>query len=624
MSKRRSNKETLAKAKNKYAWVRGGRKKHEKPQNFKGTLGKLVRYIKPHMPKLMIVLAASLVVSALNVYGPKLLGTMIDIVSGQIVDYRATKVWNSAPVMDLLKKLLIIYGGAGIFGFVQQYILAGITQEILRTMRAQVNGKISRLPLRYFDQVSKGEILSRMMNDIDNMSKTVQNNIVRILGSCVNFIGAGYMMCVYSWQLTSYSALILPFTLPIVWMIARRSKRYFRQQWDRTGELNGHIEEMFTGHMLVKVFNHEAKSVAEFDDINNELGKVSHRAQFISGMIGPILGFIGNFSLVLLCVIGGNFVVKGTFAIGDITSFFIYTRMFIQPILDFGGIVNALQSSLASAERVFTLLEEEEEPADSPLHQIDKPSGAVRFEDVSFRYVEEKPLIDGLNLDIAPGELIAIVGPTGAGKTTIVNLLMRFYDVTGGRITVDGCDIRDITRENLRNIFGMVLQDTWLFNGTIYDNIAYGRLGASEEEVHAAAKAARVEHFLELMPDGIYSQLEEDGGNISQGQRQLITIARALLADPAILILDEATSSVDTRTEILIQQATQTLMEGRTSFVIAHRLSTIRNADCILVMNEGGIVETGTHSELIALGGFYTEIYNSQFGLAGNMAIIEE
>lgn len=610
----KQNKEATTTQK-KYAWSRGGRRRHEKPQDFKGSFRKLLAYLSPFTASLLVVLVFSLCASLLEVWGPDRLGGIIDIVNKQIKLLLTTQIWEPQPVYQALSKLALIYGGVMLFSFGQTYLLAGITQGIVRALRENVNGKLSRLPLKYYDDNAKGEILSRVMNDIENMSKVVQNNFVRLLSSVVTFVGVTFMMFVTNWRLTLFTFLFLPPCLVVVWFISRRSKRYFRQQWDRTGELNGHIEEMFTGHTLVKVFGHEQKAIAEFDDINGELTKVSRLAQFISGTVGPILNFVGNIGIVLLCVVGGSFVVGEAMSVGDIVKFFTYSSMFIQPIMSFGNIFNNLQSALASSERVFTLMDEAEEPPDNAVYTIDKPTGRVAFEDVSFQYVPDKPLIQGLQLDVQPNKLIAIVGPTGAGKTTIVNLLMRFYDVQKGAITVDGIDIRKISRKNLRTVFGMVLQDTWLFKGTLADNIAYGRLGASEEEIQAAACAARVENFLYTLPDGLNSEIEEDGSNLSQGQRQLVTIARAILANPSILILDEATSSVDTRTEILIQQAMQTLMEGRTSFVIAHRLSTIREADCILVMNDGGIVETGTHKELLAQNGFYKEIYNSQFGV---------
>jgi len=622
---KKQQKVKVYKEKTKYSWSRGnGRRRQEKPQDSKGALLFLLRYVQPFIPLLLLVLVFSVATSLLTIKSPQYLELVMDTLVKQLDNKLAGGEFSRQAIFAVLRQIVLVIGGAALFAFFQQFILAGITQSIVRTMRGQVNGKLSVLPLRYFDLNSKGDILSRMMNDIENVSNTAQNNIVRLVSSAVTFVGALYMMFQASVPLTLMTFVILPPSLLITLVLSKRSKRYFRQQWDRTGELNGHIEEMFTGHQLVKVFDHEQQSIAEFDDINTELANVSLRAQFISGTVGQVLRFVANTAFLLLYVIGGNYILQGKLTLGGLTAFSLYASMFVQPVVDVGNIMNGLQSSLASAERIFSLLRETDEPPDNPLYQIDAPSGAVRFEDVDFQYVEEKPLIEGLNLDVQPGKLVAIVGPTGAGKTTIVNLLMRFYDVNGGKITVDGHDIREISRENLRTIFGMVLQDTWLFEGSIRDNIAYGRIGAVEEDVLAAAKAARVEHFLSAMPDGIDTQLEEDGSNVSQGQRQLITIARAILADPAILILDEATSSVDTRTELLIQQAMQTLMKGRTSFVIAHRLSTIREADTILVMHDGGIVETGTHNELLALNGFYTEIYNSQFGIAGELVVGEE
>ena len=606
--------------KTKYNWAKEKRRDpHEKPKDLWGASRQLLRSLRPYAWTLVFILVVSAAASALNITGPMFLGTIVDTVKEQVENKLNGRDLDFSGILRIMLTLMVIYGGASILQFIQQYTMSGVAQYFVRDLREQVNRKLSKLPLKYFDSVSKGDILSRMMNDIDNISNTVQHNLVQILSSVVSFAGMLTLMFVVSTRMTGATLGILPPSLLVVWLISRRSRLYFRQQWSRMGELNGHIEEMYTGHQLVKVFNHEQKAMAEFDEINRELARVAHRAQFISGMIGPILGFVGNLSFVIICVYGGYLVLEGRMSLGDIISFFMYTRLLVDPVVSLGNIANNLQSALASSERVFTLIEEEEEPADTPVYEIEDATGEVSFEDVSFRYVDEKPLIDDLNIQVSPGKLIALVGPTGAGKTTIVNLLMHFYDICAGKILVDGRNIYDLSRGNLRKIFGMVLQDTWLFEGSIRDNIAYGKQGATDEEIEAAAEAARVRHFLHAMPEGMDTVLEENGSNISQGQRQLLTIARALLADPAVLILDEATSSVDTRTEILIQQATQTLMKGRTSFVIAHRLSTIRNADMILVMDEGGIVETGTHKELLAANGVYTRIYNSQFGI-GNLA----
>ena len=606
----------MLRAKKKYSgYGSGERKPGEKPKDFKGTVSKFLPLLRPFLPGLVLVVITGMIGAVLNVTGPMLLGDIVDAIKQQADIKLAGGKLDFAQIRKVLLTILAIYGTSSVLSYIQHYTMAGITQSVVRSLREKVNDKLTHLPLKYIDTHSKGDILSRMMNDIDNISNTLQNNLVQIITSAVSFIGMLGLMFYVSWQLTLITLSVLPPSLLIISRIAKRSKRYFRRQWDETGELNGHVEEMYTGHNLIKVFDHEKQAIEEFDDINVELTKVSYKAQFISGMISPILGFVSNIAYVLICVIGGIYVISGTLTLGDITTFFTYSKLFMQPLVDIGNIANRLQSSLASAERVFALLDEEVEIEDSYLCRIEEPKGAVTFEDVCFSYTPDVPLIEHMDLSVEPGQLVAIVGPTGAGKTTFVNLLMRFYDVTSGRILLDGCDIRDIPRENLRNIFGMVLQDTWLFEGTIMDNISYGRENCSREEVMEAAKAARVSHFINTLPDGYETVLEENGENISQGQRQLLTIARAILADPAVLILDEATSSVDTRTEIHIQKAMKNLMNGRTSFVIAHRLSTIRDADVILVMNDGKIVEHGKHDELLAANGFYSELYRSQFGV---------
>lgn len=606
----------MLRSKKKYSgYGSGERKPGEKPKDFKGTVSKFLPLLRPFLPGLILVVITGMIGAVLNVTGPMLLGDIVDAIKQQADIKLAGGKLDFAQIRKVLLTILAIYGTSSVLSYIQHYTMAGITQSVVRSLREKVNDKLTHLPLKYIDTHSKGDILSRMMNDIDNISNTLQNNLVQIITSAVSFIGMLGLMFYVSWQLTLITLSVLPPSLLIISRIAKRSKRYFRRQWDETGELNGHVEEMYTGHNLIKVFDHEKQAIEEFDDINVELTKVSYKAQFISGMISPILGFVSNIAYVLICVIGGIYVISGTLTLGDITTFFTYSKLFMQPLVDIGNIANRLQSSLASAERVFALLDEDVEIEDSYLCRIEEPRGAVTFEDVCFSYTPDVPLIEHMDLSVEPGQLVAIVGPTGAGKTTFVNLLMRFYDVTSGRILLDGCDIRDIPRENLRSIFGMVLQDTWLFEGTIMDNISYGRENCSREEVMGAAKAARVSHFINTLPNGYETVLEENGENISQGQRQLLTIARAILADPAVLILDEATSSVDTRTEIHIQKAMKNLMNGRTSFVIAHRLSTIRDADVILVMNDGKIVEHGKHDELLAANGFYSELYRSQFGV---------
>lgn len=585
----------------------------EKPKNFKGSIIRLLGLLKPFWFSVLIVVFTAICATVISVIGPTFLGYTVDAIQTQVKAKLAGGALNFSEIAKYLLIMLGIYLASSLFMYVQAYTMASVSQKVVCSMREQVNAKLSKLPLRYFDANSKGDILSRIMNDIDNVSNTLQNNLTQVITSVITFISVLAMMIYVSPVMTLIAVSVLPACLIVTLVISRRSKRYFRQQWDRMGQLNGHIEEMYTGHKIVKVFGHEQKAINEFDDINEELYTVSRKAQFISGIISPLLSFINNIGYVLICIIGGLLVVQGKLTLGSITTFITYSKLFTQPISDFGNIMNNIQSSLASAERVFSLLDEEEETEDTAVKTLENPTGSVEFKNVDFRYLPNKPLIHDWNLKVEPGQLVAIVGPTGAGKTTIVNLLMRFYDIDRGSILIDGIDLRDLSRENLRSAFGMVLQDAWLFQGTIYENIVYGKSDATPEEVHAAAEAAYADKFIHTLPDGYDTVLEEEGANLSQGQRQLITIARAILADPTILILDEATSSVDTRTEVLIQEAMQSLMSGRTNFVIAHRLSTIRNADIILAMADGQIIESGTHDELLAKNGFYADLYNSQF-----------
>ena len=514
-------------------------------------------------------------------------------------------------VARILVKAVAVYAVTSVMMYIQQYTMAGVAQKIVYTLRDDVNKKLSILPLRYYDSTTTGEVLSRVVNDLDNINKSLQNNLTQIITSVITVIGVLAMMLSINLTMTAVSVAVVPASALIALLIAGRSKRWFRRQWDRNGELNGHIEEMYTGHNIIKIFSMEKNAINEFDDINNELYKVSYKAQFLSGIIMPFIAFVNNVGYVVICILGGMFVINHTLSLGGITTFITYSKLFSQPFVDLAQIMNNLQSTLASAERVFNLVDEEAESSDSSNEVLTNPKGVIRFEHVDFCYTEDKPLMNDLNLEVNPGQLVAIVGPTGAGKTTIVNLLMRFYDVRGGRITFDGKDIRTLTRDSLRSAYGMILQDIWLFKGTIRDNIAYGRLDATDDEIIAAAKMARAHHFISTLADGYDTVLEENGTNISQGQRQLITIARAVLADPSILILDEATSSVDTRTEMQIQYAMADLMKNRTCFVIAHRLSTIRKADTILVIDNGEIVETGNHQELLEKKGFYYQLYNS-------------
>ena len=597
----------------KYAAYRDKRHDNkEKPANFFGTGKKLLSLLKgKELAVFFTVICASLS-AVLSILGPKYLGNIIDVLDVQVKNKLATGKMDFSGIYEILLTILVIYVGSSIFGFFQHYIMAGVVQNLITRLRRDINHKLSKLPLSYFDAHNKGDILSRITNDIDNINNTLQNNLLQIITSVVTFVGVLAIMIYYSTTLSVASLIPFPVCFVIAMTILRFSKVYFRRQWKVTGDVNGHIEEMFSGQKIVKAYGHERKAIEEFDEVNEALCESGRKAQFLSGILGPLISFANNAGYVIICVIGGYLIIKGEQTVSTITVFIAYTKLVMQPVVDLSNIANSLQSSLASAERVFNILEAEEEVDDKATATIESGS-SIEFEDVNFSYLPEKPLIESFSLQVNKGELVAIVGPTGAGKTTIVNLLMRFYEIKSGAIRVDGVDIRDISRNNLRSVMGMVLQDTWLFEGTIRENIMYGNQNATEEEFLRAAKAARVDRFISLLPDGYDTMLEEDGANLSVGQRQLITIARAFLASPDILILDEATSSVDTRTEVQIQQAMQNLMQGRTNFVIAHRLSTIRKADKILVMNEGKIVETGNHKELMEKDGFYAEIYNSQF-----------
>lgn len=525
---------------------------------------------------------------------------------------------NGAIPFDAIWKtllfLLFIYLLSSQFSFLMQYVMSGVAQETVYSLRKDLNEKLTRLPLKYYDNHTTGDVLSRMTNDIDTISGTLQQSLTQLIQSVCQIIGYIIMMLLYSPILTLIVLCTLPLYIGVTMLIATHSQKYYKAQQKHLGALSGHTEEMFTGHVIVKAFGHEKDSIETFENINDDLYDAGWKAQFMSGIMYPLMNFVSNIGYVLVSVVGGIFVTKRMLNIGDITAFIQYSRSFSMPIIQTANIANIIQSTIACAERVFEVLDEEEEiPDPKDAITIENPKGNIRFDHVSFRYKESVPLMEDLNLDFKPGETVAIVGPTGAGKTTLVNLLMRFYEINQGKITFDGVDIRKIARGNLRTMFGMVLQDTWLFNGTIEENIAYAKENATHEQVVAAAKAAHADHFIRSLPDGYQTVLNEEASNISQGQKQLLTIARAILADPAVLILDEATSSVDTRTELLIQKAMNVLMRGRTNFVIAHRLSTIRDAHLILVMNHGSIIETGNHNELMAKNGFYADLYNSQF-----------
>jgi ATP-binding cassette subfamily B protein len=593
----------------------------EKPKDFKGTALRLLRYFLPQKFLLIIVLVTAILGTVFNIVGPKILGlATTKLFDGLIAKFTALQHHLPAPGIDfgyiatVLLILLGLYIISAIFLYIQQYVMAGVAQRTMYQLRREVDEKLAHLPLKYFDTRTHGEIMSRAVNDMDNLSSTLQQSITQLITSAVTLIGVIVMMLLISPLLSLIVVLTLPLSIFVTTVIAKRSQNYFRTQQRALGELNGHVEEMYTGHKIVKAFGHERQSLDEFNEHNEKLYNAAWRAQFVSGIIMPLMRFIGNIGYVFVAVVGGIMVTQRAIAIGDVQAFIQYAQQFTQPITQLANFANLIQSAMASTERIFELLDEPEEVPDAPgAKVIQHPEGAVEFDHVKFGYSPDNILMQDMDIDVRPGQMIAIVGPTGAGKTTLVNLLMRFYDVNGGRILVDGVDIREIKRGALRRMFGMVLQDTWLFQGTIRENIAYGRENATEEEIVRAAKAAYADHFIRTLPDGYNTVLNEDATNISQGQKQLLTIARAFLADPEILILDEATSSVDTRTEMQIQKAMTELMKGRTSFVIAHRLSTIRDAEMILVMNHGTIIEKGNHEELLARNGFYADLYNSQF-----------
>ena len=618
----------------------------EKSKDFRGAFGRLLGRLRPEAPLIAIVFVLAVVSVAFAVLGPKILGNATNVIfqgviSGRmppgvsqdqvIAQARAAGQNQLADMLSglhltpgvgidfgalggILLVLIGVYVVSSVFSWAQAYIMAGVTQRTVYRLRRDVDEKLGRLPLKYFDSHPRGDVLSRVTNDIDNIGQTLQQSLTQLITALLTVLGVLLMMLLISPLLAFVSILAVPMAIVVTVLIAGRSQKQFAAQWASTGTLNGQVEEMHTGHAIVKVFGRQDEVVARFDEENEKLYGASYRAQFISGIIQPSMNFVANLNYVAIAVIGGLRVAAGQLSLGDVIAFIQYSRQFTFPIIQTASIVNVLQSAAASAERVFELLDEPEEIPDPVAPRVvGKAVGAVAFEDVSFRYEPDKPLIDDLDLVVEAGQTVAIVGPTGAGKTTLVNLLMRFYEIDGGRITVDGIDTRELTRDDLRSTFGMVLQDTWLFHGTIRENIGYGREDASEDEIVAAAEAAHVDHFVRTLADGYDTVIDDDATNVSAGEKQLLTIARAFLADPPILILDEATSSVDTRTEVLIQRAMSRLMVGRTTFVIAHRLSTIRDAHTILVMDRGQIVEHGTHDELLAARGFYFDLYNSQF-----------
>ncbi|WP_317633807.1 ABC transporter ATP-binding protein [Perspicuibacillus lycopersici] len=591
--------------------------KGQKPKNFKRTLKRLSHYLMPSRYRLLIVLLAAILSTIFTILSPKLLGNATTkIFEGMMAKFQG--IPGASIDYSYIGQILLLLAGlyilSSFFSYIQQYVMASVAQRTVYQLRKEVDEKFSRLPLKYFDSHTHGEVLSRVINDVDNISNTLQQSLTQLITSIVTIIGVIVMMLTISPLMTLIVLLTLPLSFVITALIAKKSQGYFKGQQVALGKLNGHVEEMFTGHQIVKAFGQEKKAIGEFEAINETLYNAGWKAQFISGIIMPLMGFVNNIGYVLVAIFGGVFVTKRAIEVGDIQAFIQYARQFSQPITQAANIANIIQSTIASAERVFEVLDEEEEiPEKENPQQLSNPKGNVRFEHVAFRYKQDEPLIEDMNIDIKQGQMVAIVGPTGAGKTTLMNLLMRFYEISNGSITIDGVNIRDMKYSHLRSLFGMVLQDTWLFNGTIKENIGYGKTNASEFEIIQAAKAAYADHFIRTLPDGYETVINEEASNISQGQKQLLTIARAILADPTILILDEATSSVDTRTEVAIQQAMNELMKNRTSFVIAHRLSTIRNADLILVMNHGNVIEKGTHDELLAANGFYTDLYQSQF-----------
>lgn len=587
----------------------------EKPKDFKATFRRLLRYLRPRRTALVGVFLAAILSTVFMIAGPKIMGTAItELFEGAYAKFQGVPgaAIDFTKIGQILLWLAGLYIISSLFNYLQQYLMSGIAQKTVYDLREDVNHKLERLPLKYYDGRPNGETLSRVTNDIDTIGSTLQQSVTSFITSIVTIVGILIMMLTISPLLTLISLVSLPVSIFAIRPILKRSQKYFADQQRTLGQLNGHVEEMYTGHSVVKAFGHERKAVEQFDAVNEELYEAGRKAQFISGIIMPMMMFIGNISYVLISIVGGILVTQRAISIGDIQAFITYTRQFTQPITQTANIANIVQSTVAAAERVFELLDEEEEIKEVTTHRLAQAEGAVAFEHVDFGYGNDL-LIEDMNIDVAPGQTVAIVGPTGAGKTTMINLLMRFYELNGGTIRIDGIDTREMSREDLRTTFGMVLQDTWLFNGTIRDNLAYGKSGATEEEIIAAAKTAHADHFIRTLPDGYDTVLNEEASNISQGQKQLLTIARAVLADPPIMILDEATSSVDTRTEVFIQQAMRRLMEGRTSFVIAHRLSTIKDADLILVMNQGRVIEQGTHEELLEADGFYADLYNSQF-----------
>ncbi len=593
----------------------------EKAKNFKGTMKQLIAYMRPYYLNIIVSMLFAVLSVVFMVVGPKILGrATTELVSGFTAKIYGTGSINFDRIAEILLFLIAIYLISTLCNFIQNWMMAGVAQKVSFNLRRTMAAKIDILPFSYFDKQSHGEMLSRFSNDIDTVQQTLSQSLAQMISSIVQIIGFLVMMLSISWQMTLMALVVIPLSLFLVTTVVKHSQKYFAKQQRSLGNVNGHIEEMYSGHIVMKAFNGEEKSIAQFAEYNDELYDSAWKSQFLSGLMQPIAMFVGNIGYVGVCILGGWLAMNGVIEIGDIQSFIIYVRNFNNPISQVAQTMNVLQSTAAAAERVFEFLAEEEEVKETtqPVEVFDangktRIKGQVTFENVHFGYTPDKIVINDFSMYIKPGKKIAIVGPTGAGKTTIVKLLMRFYELNSGSIYIDGIKTTDMRRSDLRSLFGMVLQDAWLFNGTVMENLRYGRLNATDEEVMAAADAAYVDHFIRTLDHGYDTMINEESNNISQGQKQLLTIARAFLADPKVLILDEATSSVDTRTEVLIQKGMEKLMENRTSFVIAHRLSTIRDADLILVMKDGDIVEAGNHEDLMKADGFYTKLYNSQF-----------